>query len=533
MVTLAFHFPGHRYHATPWGHQVNEGRVEWPASPWRVLRALISSGYTRLGWHGSPPESGRNLLLTLSEHTPCYSVPGSSVAHSRHYMPIGKLRTGSQLEATTLVLDSWANLGTHELQIHWDIPLPVAERELLASLVECMNYLGRSESWVVGRVLDDSETPMPPNTVPHEPGSPLDRHEELVTLMAPVTPAQYQAWRAERVEQGQNTVTGKLTAKQRKEQEKQAAPYPSDLLDALQWDTARWQSFGWSQPPGSQLVQYRRPRDTLSATAQRGPSSPVTPPAADMVLLAIAADSGSAGGLPSVARTLPQAELIHDALVRLACGDGQLGPAELTGRADNGKPLTGHQHAHVLPLDLDNDGRLDHVLLWARMGFSRHALEAIGDLRRTWTKGGQGALRVAMAGTALQSKASSWPEGMDRFVAASRHWTSETPFVAPRFLKRSGTNALEGQIRAELSSRGLPEPVAVRFGMLPPDVLGTERTRSLFRQFVRARSRGGTPPPHQTGWHVELEFEQVVTGPICIGYASHFGLGMMRASHSG
>jgi len=66
MITLAFHFPGGRYHATPWGHQVNEGLVEWPPSPWRLLRALLSCGYTRLGWNVAVPHAAVNLLHKLA-----------------------------------------------------------------------------------------------------------------------------------------------------------------------------------------------------------------------------------------------------------------------------------------------------------------------------------------------------------------------------------------------------------------------------------------------------------------------------------
>ena len=49
MTTLvAVKFPLGRYHATPWDASVNEGRVEWPPSPWRILRALVSTFKTRL-----------------------------------------------------------------------------------------------------------------------------------------------------------------------------------------------------------------------------------------------------------------------------------------------------------------------------------------------------------------------------------------------------------------------------------------------------------------------------------------------------
>ena len=32
MVAIEFRFLNRRYHATPWGHHVNEGAVEWPPS---------------------------------------------------------------------------------------------------------------------------------------------------------------------------------------------------------------------------------------------------------------------------------------------------------------------------------------------------------------------------------------------------------------------------------------------------------------------------------------------------------------------
>jgi len=43
MPLIELRFPAGRYHATPWGSHVNEGAVEWPPSPWRLLRALIAT----------------------------------------------------------------------------------------------------------------------------------------------------------------------------------------------------------------------------------------------------------------------------------------------------------------------------------------------------------------------------------------------------------------------------------------------------------------------------------------------------------
>ena len=47
MTVLELSFPAGRYHATPWGRHVNEGAVEWPPSPWRIVRALIATWYLK------------------------------------------------------------------------------------------------------------------------------------------------------------------------------------------------------------------------------------------------------------------------------------------------------------------------------------------------------------------------------------------------------------------------------------------------------------------------------------------------------
>ena len=63
MPTLSIRFPAGRYHATPWGHHVNEGLIEWPPSPWRLLRALLSVGYTSGLWDGNGPAAEAKTLI--------------------------------------------------------------------------------------------------------------------------------------------------------------------------------------------------------------------------------------------------------------------------------------------------------------------------------------------------------------------------------------------------------------------------------------------------------------------------------------
>ena len=122
MPTLILRFPGRRYHATPWGHHVNEGQIEWPPSPWRLLRALIATGYATLQWSGDgPPAVARSLIEKLASVLPRYRLPPAAGAHSRHYMPLAKLTNGR--EDTTLVFDTWAQVDDGELVVSWDIAL--------------------------------------------------------------------------------------------------------------------------------------------------------------------------------------------------------------------------------------------------------------------------------------------------------------------------------------------------------------------------------------------------------------------------
>src|SRR5690606_1156809 len=115
----------------------------------------------------------------------------------------------------------------------------------------------------------------------------------------------------------------------------------------LQRDTAWWQAQRWSRAPGSRSVLYWREKSTLQVGPQTSPRTS-EPDRVEMMLLALATPSGSKSALPSVARTLPQAELIHRALVSKLGFADEFCP-ELVGRDEAGDPLKGHEHAHLLP----------------------------------------------------------------------------------------------------------------------------------------------------------------------------------------
>jgi CRISPR-associated protein Csb2 len=531
MPTILLRFPGGRYHATPWGYHVNEGQIEWPPCPWRLLRALIATGFATRGWEDVPPVA-RRMIEALARVLPTYQLPLASAAHSRHYMPIGELSKG--VEKTTLVFDTWANVGDGLLAIRWDCELDQDATTLFHTLVASLGYLGRSESWVDACVApDDFEFDEDYIALPVTEGEYRDPQWEQVPLLAAVDPDVYLRWYAEKAE----TVDAQLPLPEGNRKPTQAllkkraaalAPFPTDLLDCLQKDTAWWKKqHSWSQPPGSRRVLYWRPVNSL-VVSRPGITRAQTARPVGAILLALSTPSRRTAALPHVQRTLPQGELFHRAMVGRV-GNGQMVHCpELTGRDAAGEPLQqGHRHAHVLPLDLDGDARIDHLLVYAPMGLGDAAQQAVRSLKRTWTKGGVGELQVSVVGRgdldALRQLAQPLDQAIQRLLGSpqgSQIWTSATPFVPPRFVKPRGRNTIEGQIQAELASRNLPP--AERIELLPDKSIE-------IRDFVRVRRHGGTPPPQDVGYAIRIELAEPIQGPLTLGYGSHFGLGRFSA----
>lgn len=224
-------------------------------------------------------------------------------------MPIGVLAKGR--EQTTLVFDTWANVGEGELLIHWPCDLNDEETELLRGLAASLGYLGRSESWVEAELIAGNQVPCVDfNAFPDREGTHPGRGYEQLALMAAIPPKEYRTWCRQQAEaalapfplpEGKRKPTAKLL----KNREKAVAPYPLDLLSCLTKDTVWWKEQGWSQPPGSQRVLYWRRSDSLQVGV---PQRPRPRPAGSVttMLLSLTTPSGSRSALPPVTRTLPR-----------------------------------------------------------------------------------------------------------------------------------------------------------------------------------------------------------------------------------
>lgn len=540
MTVLAYRFLAGRYHATPWTAHVNEGLVEWPPSPFRLLRALVATGFSRLGWTGIEG-AARELFDVLGGVLPAYALPEGTASHTRHYMPPFKGNT-------TKVIDAFLRFPADaRLYVRYPTALPDASKAVLAALVRAQPYLGRAEAWVEGELLDrapDGLTWVEATSQPPGPGF------ERVELLASEQAASYATWRQafvarelerkERDERAKAAAKGKAFKSLAKgEREKMEGRVPADVVAALLHDTGALRKDGWSQPPGTRWVSYFRPSDALVPRVVAPPrrESERQPTTA---LLALSSDTSNTDVFPPLTDAVRRLDALHDALVRLS--DAGSGPSPcFTGRA-NGDALAGHRHASLFPLTLGKrKDRLDHILVHCPMGFDEAARQALFALRKTWARDLPD-LFVTLAGVGLvDGFAKSVP-----LTRRSRDFRSATPFVPSRFLKARGKDALQEQVQRELEFRGLPRArevsieleggrwgsaEAVRVGRRASD-LGIEldgvfhRPTSHFRNFRRERAE--RKPPVAYALSLRLVFDDVVSGPIALGYGSHFGLGVFE-----
>lgn len=487
MIAIAFTFPAGRYHATPWDQHVNEGGVEWPPSPWRLMRALVAASYKLV-----PEVSALEVQRVLAplRSPPEYSVPPIGEGHSRHYMPAPV--------TTTKVLDAFVAPGEGELVAIWpEAALGPAELAQLDRILAQLTYLGRSESWVDARRVE----------CPVDSANcwPCEAEQSNVTLTALESDAAYQGWRSGFLE-GQSG----LGKKERREP-------PGDWWEVLHQDTGRLRREGWSRPPGMRRVPYRHdPRAAARRPhLRRGSEVP-----------ALVRFELQAKVLPRLEDALLVGDRFRTALLKISDGH----PTFL-GRDEAGV-RQGHRHAFFLPTDEDRDGRIDHLSVFAPEGLDATALGALNALERVWGAGAYDLfpmMTATIATSELAQYGGTLAQGRGRVptIGPARVWESHTPFVAPRHTKRRAGTLIETneeQAARLVVSLGLPEPTAVA-----PLSADATPSRIAWHKFRNRRLHGGGSGAGNASVGLRLTFAAPVVGPIAIGYGAHQGLGQFFA----
>lgn len=479
-VTIAVRFPWGRYHGTPWGRNVNEGVVDWPPEPWRLLRALYATWRARVP---ELPEATVAPLLDALAEPPEYLVPPYRVAHTRHYYPDAKHGPGGRGADTDKVFDVFAVMARDaELLVTWPsvVPGDGGGLDALGALCEQLTYLGRADSICQARLVDDGEAVAGARQLP--PG-----HQRL----CPVAVGQ-----AGVVNDGEGRFNRMLAA---------VRPVALAALEVRPQDLRRK---GHLEPPGSRRVRYPVAEEAATTAPRR--SARPTLPKVTAVRLRITTNAP-----PSPRAALAMTEALRQATLSRFDPEGTgRGSVALFGKDEHGARVdTGHGHAHYLAFTSAGAPRpaLDTLLVWAPEELDADDVAALGEVR---SLGGRRFIadfrpcRVAIEATGDVTAVA--PE----LTRRSRRWRSFTPYAPPRNVRRQPTwlAHAEAYLHRDLRSVGLP---AARIMQARGDWLAYRRHRPGEKLRDARRATG-----------FELEFDEPVTGPISLGALRHFGLGL-------
>lgn len=489
MIGIGIRFDLGRYHATPWGANVNDATVEWPPSPWRLVRALYSTARTHTGLAARQPAIDRVLQTLIRGGPPSFRIPAALPAHSRHYMP----RTSWSVAAagnTTKVLDGFLAVDpSATLEVWWNVSLQDEDRAALDALVRALPYLGRSESICSASLLTDRAdgkfNAEPLAAANAEPGD-----LEVIDLLCID------------VDQPLDVVSVSVTELRRRRRR---------------------------LPPGTRRVPYAvRLPDPAPRRRPRSVQLAVRPQLAMFRL----------GGSDRPAIT--EAVMVGQALRRALQGrygeaNGRAASPTFSGRNGDAPREHQHQHAHYLALPELRSPRIGRLLVWAPEGFGPRELDALERVTYLKLPGYPERTPCALVAVGDRSTLRSL-----RVVGRARRWRSLTPFGLVRHPKRRGGRLVDSpadQVLAELRYRELPEPEAVRvvagswqspLNRSGPTAGGFEVGQRIPWHLFRSAKVGGSRLERTRLYGVELQFAEEVDGPIAIGALCHFGLGLME-----
>jgi len=469
----------------------------------------------------------RRILSELCK-PPMFRLPLASLAHTRHYMPWDKKWSEKRDASRTKVFNTFVAISKDDpVIVCWpDSDLDEDHRIVLDALLRNISYLGRSESWCRMGLVEYSFSEGSDFNVAPLGSSSLDRDYELVPVLVPSTSIDWDM-------------------------------LLDDSHPLLVRTVSLREGLSRIDPPGSVWVEYARPRDCFEPRVEAVVSEDYEEPAKVIRYLL----DGSV--LPRVLDTLTVASVARVAAMSVYGGSIERKSDVLSGKNSEDKPLKGHGHTFYLPSDEDGDGRLDHLTLYASMGFDGKHRAALGGLDRLYGYGLSGELRLMLLG--MQGEPDSSIGG--GLFGSSDSWMSETPYLLTRYPKLtnggrwrtipmplgleietpehlgiyptrehllldygvlSDLSALQqdgpiAQLLLSCERRSLPEVIKV---VCVPEYRRSGLT-SRWIEFKRYR-RGVSKPVIGKGFGFEVKFKEPINGPLALGYGCHYGLGLFR-----
>ncbi len=506
-LSISIRFLTGRAHLHPWQTHHSEGRVEWPPSHWRLLRAFVAiagrgltslpmpdfvvdtdkkpkatkknanpawppEGYTSLPdqWHGEGvdeiPLSRLAGLLATFAATPSIWLPKTAGGHTRQYFPIHD--AGIVKNSGSAVFDTFATVRKDQpLVFHWpNVDLDAQSLADLKLILGRLTYFGRAESWCRAEV-HSSQLKDIPDVVPQgdrrthwecvcieDGGNPVGKEYRDYTLERRLAPVQNLTEEvAELLPRTQTQGAKRKDPEQLKailERESSA----SSLLRCLLRESGQDIKDGLERPIGTRWVHYAVPRVIYDVPRPTPQPTPRNPEAVDLVVYALNTATVHRPVLPALTDTLLVADRFRSAAMALC----RTASRSLSGHQVDDAPCKDHEHAFWWPRDEDDDGFIDRVFAYARGGFQPNEVDALRRLSRLRQRGGRPDLLVTPMYVGRASEYKPW-QG-----CRTTTFVSATPYFCPLHLSHGRTGGsrlrtITRVIREGLQRQGITEDI--------------------------------------------------------------------------
>lgn len=497
MLRVTIRFPLGMYHAQS---GASAAEPEWPPSPLRLLGALLAAAHGR---HGADPGPDRELLQRVAEApAPQIAAPDSvEVGAPRLADEAVRLRgatrwaprnyVGKALSPRNIgreraeVSKTGVAIGDRPVEMIWpEIELAPDELARLAALASDVTFLGTTRSPAVVEVAADL-----PQEAARPTWTPIS-DERIAAAVAVRVPDARAIADFDKREAARRSAKGKVA---------QAGMVPQIAIG---------QRVCYARPGASPAVGAFDPRwwgdmivlvvDRRSELQPKAPAAYLLARAVRLALLGTYGDAGSPDEAPSILTA--RGGDPHCAIVPLPHVWGSRGDGRLLGVA-------------VL---LPHEARVPDLAA-QRARVERGLRRLLDDPTRFVQIPGAGRVQLALpdaraAGTTTLRETS--------YRRPARCWVTVTPVVHARW-RKGGTDGLLRQVTADCAHVGLPAPARVEVLRGAGRRGGADRMVPLKR--VPEQWRGPLQGPAD---HLQLTFDEPVHGPVLLGRARHFGVGL-------
>lgn len=474
-VAIAISLVSNLYGANPWNTAHIEGKVEYPPSPWRILRSILAGFYLCQG----KPIALNSALYKLSQVHPEFYLPATTYTQHRYYRK-DQTNDANLYKGGRKVIEPALRFHPEDNTIWVRFPNVIFSPEEQTAIVQVLpycRYLGRSEYLADWRLKDSGQMPAP-NATPDATGT--------ILVLSPT------------VGQTPDELIEHLNAS------------PRFLRHERQIDLI----------PGSEWISYSV-RSSHAAKFQAS-ASPLYPSNARFQLVGVP--------LPRKEDCLMWAERLHQALVK------ECPTSTFTGKDEQGNPLQS-AHAFIYP-EFDLQGHITHLNCYHSSGFCPKESKAFLNVPALWGKNGKIPLILeSLTPKNIYQPSRYWRSTTPFFLSLYPKFRKGKPrLLSGTQFQDCGVE--HQALRSLLSLHFGIHPHTISYQQDGERLCAISQDSPIvwcswaspFPDWYRwrnIRKSGNNLRSVTEGYQVEIELATPFTGHLSIGYGEYFGLGML------